>query len=292
MGKNNISYYSHKVESHNHWKFKALRRVYKWDGEGKFWALNNMIAEADGCKLDISTENRKKAIAVELDFNSKEFEEYINFLASECELIHYSDGFIMTDTTQEILSEINEKREKERERKAYKKTFQSKNVTENKKGEAEITDFQPESKDGDAEKEQSKVNKSKVNKSKVNKSKEEDSLVGEAPTPQKNLLEKQEKMKIREKEFYASLIPFSSAYPKDMLRSFFNYWKEPNKSRTRMKFEMEETWDLKLRLLRWEKNNYKFDKNPKSNDPPSLIENHKSEYQKAIEKQKEELSRP
>tara|TARA_R110002020_G_scaffold92899_2_gene224463 strand:- start:15108 stop:15881 length:774 start_codon:yes stop_codon:yes gene_type:complete len=34
-------------------------------------------------------------------------------------------------------------------------------------------------------------------------------------------------------------------------KAFIDYWTEPNKSQTKMRFEMEKTWDLKRRLSRW-----------------------------------------
>ena len=38
-----------------------------------------------------------------------------------------------------------------------------------------------------------------------------------------------------------------------MLRAFFDYWTEPNKSRTKMRFELEKTWELGRRLATWAK---------------------------------------
>jgi len=40
-------------------------------------------------------------------------------------------------------------------------------------------------------------------------------------------------------------------YDSSLVKSFFEYWSEANKSKTKMKWEMEKTWDLKLRLARW-----------------------------------------
>ena len=40
-------------------------------------------------------------------------------------------------------------------------------------------------------------------------------------------------------------------YPKEMLAKFFDYWSEPNPSRTKMRKELEKTWDLKRRLKTW-----------------------------------------
>ena len=39
-----------------------------------------------------------------------------------------------------------------------------------------------------------------------------------------------------------------------MIRAFFNYWSELNKSETRMRCEMQKTWEVGLRLATWAKN--------------------------------------
>lgn len=51
--------------------------------------------------------------------------------------------------------------------------------------------------------------------------------------------------------FYQELIPYVDTYGKDMIRQFYDYWSETNKSKSRMRFEQERTWDLNLRLQRW-----------------------------------------
>lgn len=67
----------------------------------------------------------------------------------------------------------------------------------------------------------------------------------------------------REKKFKESLFPFTKyaknpegIYPPEIIKEFFEYWKEPNKSNSKMRFEMEKTWDLKLRLVRWGNNDF------------------------------------
>lgn len=112
--KNNLSYYRHEVNSHNHWKFKTLRRKYKWCGEGKFWALNNMIGESEGCKLDIRNPDKKAAIAADLDFDEAEFDEYLTFLIEKCRLVILDEGYLITPMTQENLIEVNNTRERKR----------------------------------------------------------------------------------------------------------------------------------------------------------------------------------
>lgn len=55
----------------------------------------------------------------------------------------------------------------------------------------------------------------------------------------------------REGLFHASLVQFLEKYPKEMIRKFFDYWTERNKSGTKMKFELQKTWDTARRLKRW-----------------------------------------
>ena len=37
----------------------------------------------------------------------------------------------------------------------------------------------------------------------------------------------------------------------DIIYEFVSYWTEPNKSKTKMRFELEKTWDTKRRLQTW-----------------------------------------
>ena len=55
----------------------------------------------------------------------------------------------------------------------------------------------------------------------------------------------------RKDSFYNSLIPFVDKYSKDTIRKFFDYWSELNKSETKMRFELEKTWELSKRLSMW-----------------------------------------
>ena len=62
-------------------------------------------------------------------------------------------------------------------------------------------------------------------------------------------------------KFKMSIAPFVKIYSKEMLIAFYDYWTEPNKSGTRMRFELEKTWSLKNRLERWSRNEKPRDKN-------------------------------
>lgn len=53
------------------------------------------------------------------------------------------------------------------------------------------------------------------------------------------------------KTFYESLVPFVGTYGSKMVREFYDYWSEPNKSKTKMRFELQQTWEVKRRLVTW-----------------------------------------
>ena len=57
----------------------------------------------------------------------------------------------------------------------------------------------------------------------------------------------------RQKSFHDSLIPFTELYGKSMIRAFYDYWSEPNKTMTKMKYELNKTWLLESRLRTWER---------------------------------------
>ena len=54
---------------------------------------------------------------------------------------------------------------------------------------------------------------------------------------------------------------FISSYGEDTINDFVRYWTEPNKSNTKMKFEMQQTFDIKRRLVTWSKNDFGTNKN-------------------------------
>ena len=74
----------------------------------------------------------------------------------------------------------------------------------------------------------------------------------------------------RRKDFVLNVMSFD--YDKNILNSFVDYWTEPNKSKTKMKFELQQTWNTNLRLKNWEKNQKKWDK-PKIVNKNKLTKN-------------------
>jgi hypothetical protein len=111
-----------------------------------------------------------------------------------------------------------------------------------------VSDIQNSISDGkncvsDTESTQSKVKvnrkKNKENSTKVEKKKLKDKDAALAATLS------------RKDSFYQSLVPFLGQYPKEMVRAFYDYWSELNKSGTKMRYELERTWELPRRLATW-----------------------------------------
>jgi hypothetical protein len=62
----------------------------------------------------------------------------------------------------------------------------------------------------------------------------------------------------RKLKFAETLKIYLNLYGKEMMNEFFKYWTEPNTTNTKLKFELQKTWSVKLRLDRWAKNNNNF----------------------------------
>ena len=54
-------------------------------------------------------------------------------------------------------------------------------------------------------------------------------------------------------------------YSQQMLEAFVDYWTEPNRSQTKLRFELEKTWSTKRRLATWSKRQKDYKKTDKKN---------------------------
>ncbi len=89
-------------------------------------------------------------------------------------------------------------------------------------------------------------------------------------------------LKDRQDRFYNDLVPFIGQYGKEMLREFYDYWSETDRSsKPRMRFEKEKTWCLDRRLERWRRNNEEF-KRPRATQQqkPSKLDQYKAQAQR------------
>lgn len=70
-----------------------------------------------------------------------------------------------------------------------------------------------------------------------------------------NVVSKKEKaLEERKKDFANKLEPYLEKYGRDMLNDFYAYWTEHNDNGKKMKYEMEKTFSIAIRLARWKKN--------------------------------------
>lgn len=76
-------------------------------------------------------------------------------------------------------------------------------------------------------------------------------------------LKKEKTLAEREKEFGEEVSKFKDKYPLEIIREFYDYWTEPNRTKTKMKFEQEKTWDTSRRIARWFKNSRNWNKQSK-----------------------------
>jgi hypothetical protein len=76
----------------------------------------------------------------------------------------------------------------------------------------------------------------------------------------KEKIDSKANLEIRTLAFKNSLIPFKNKYQIDLLKNFFEYWTEPNPSKTKMRFELERTWSIERRLTTWASRQKDFNK--------------------------------
>ena len=84
----------------------------------------------------------------------------------------------------------------------------------------------------------------------------------------------------RKENFIESVMIFmdENGFNKQMAEEFVRYWSELNKSQTKMRFELERTWNTPLRMQRWKANQEKW--NPK---PKNKLKSQLNSYNKARE---------
>ena len=80
--------------------------------------------------------------------------------------------------------------------------------------------------------------------------------------------------KKEEKEiaFKSEVFEFTEKYPEAMLNKFCNYWTEKNKSKTKMRFELEKTFEINRRLVTWASRDKEYNKVSTTKTPKTYEE--------------------
>lgn len=87
---------------------------------------------------------------------------------------------------------------------------------------------------------------------------EEEKVDKEKANKKKNVIPASKAFDERTDTFYKTLVPYVDRYGREMVRHFFDYWSEPNKSRTKMRWETEKTFEINRRLATWARRDKSF----------------------------------
>jgi hypothetical protein len=117
-----LEYFSHDVDASTNPKFEHLRRQYGWAGEGQFWALVGLMGQNEEGELDLKRPFLRASLAERFEMTDETFMDFIAYLATQCELIHYEDGVIWTDRIKDDLDRVKAGREKVKRYRAKKAT--------------------------------------------------------------------------------------------------------------------------------------------------------------------------
>jgi hypothetical protein len=84
-------------------------------------------------------------------------------------------------------------------------------------------------------------------------------------------IDKENSIRLKKVEFQKMVEEASlkkpGSFTKEILNSFFSYWTEPTKNRTKLKWELQDTWDTARRLGTWRDKDDKFSRNDKKVEP-------------------------
>ena len=237
--KNNADYFSHDRDMRNDTKIKAVRRKFGSDGYAIWNMLLEHLTSCDYFEFELSEMNLE-LLSGDFDFAPEYLNEVIEYFI-KLELLVFDGKILKSEKLVKRFEYLLNKRN--REQKPQKEEL-STSITPNKKVI-------------DVENPHSIVKYSKVKNSIVNK---------------ENNIEE------RKLKFASTLKEFSETYDRKMLKDFFEYWTEPNKSNSKFKQENEKTWSLERRLRTWSENNSIFGKNKKeiggTPDKPKFSINH------------------
>ena len=78
------------------------------------------------------------------------------------------------------------------------------------------------------------------------------------PHPRERRATEKAHLEERRQHFIDTLQDYEDLYGEEMISQFADYWTEPNRQGTRMRFELQQTWCTPRRLARWARNDYAF----------------------------------
>ena len=262
-------FFQHDFSARNDEKLLELRAEYGAEGYGVFWLLLELMAENDGALNN----DKLKSISFSINVDFKTVQSIVDFCI-ESNLFSNIGTDLSSKRLDEHLDRISEKRKQQSlagkrsaEKRKNRLLSNERSTDVQRTLQRNPTSVQP------SIEEYSIVDDRIVENSIVEKSIEDGKT--SLPTPKKKkaltLAEKQEKLNERAHKFALEIKMFSEEYDRDMLKAFYEWWIEPNRSKTKMKFEMNDTWDTGMRLATWNRKDFN---NPqrKNSQPKSFAQ--------------------
>lgn len=230
-----MKYYLHDSNAFNDEKISELYINYGYEGLGLFYTLLEKLS---------AQEKPVKTIVLKRQLNvGKKLEKCWSFMES-IELIHSNNG----ETFNKQLLNFSEKYQIKKQKNAERIS----QWRENQEVEKNVTHYE------------SVRNTPKVNISKVKESKVDSKSGDKSPTPSSSL---KNTMDARREDFKNELSNYLQVYGAKILNEFYSYWTEPNKSKTKMRWELEKAFEISRRLSTWAQRDKNFSNN-KNNETP------------------------
>ncbi len=79
-------------------------------------------------------------------------------------------------------------------------------------------------------------------------------------------------LELRKRNFIETLRPYVAKYGREMMNDFYFYWTEVTQDGTKMKFELQNTWNLSYRLTKWKNNERR--PHPQQSARPAAAQSH------------------
>jgi len=236
--KNYCDYFPHDANMRNHRKVKAIRSKFGINGYALWSMVIEYLTGSDGNVFPY-TDMEFELMAGDFGVTATEIRDVIDYCIS-LELLFNKDGFVSSETLDERLAPVYEKRGKAKE-------SSKKQIRENGKFAANNTDI-------------TVVTVTEIPQKKVNKikSKESKSITTSAIAE----IARIKKLPFEEKTVEFKKFVFTSGgmlYTKRMLEEFHGYWSETNAENTRMRWEdaRNKYFLITRRLSNWASKNDK-----------------------------------
>ena len=241
------NYFPHDSDARSDEKIISLRIKHKWEGYGLYWALIEKLRDSK----DYTLKADYNVLAFDLRADAALLKSVINDFGL----------FSFTNNGECFYSESLSTRMKPLDDKKAKLSDAGRRGN-NKRWKNDFVQSAPQSPpDNNSFASQSPPDSHPIAQPSQEEIREEEKILEDKEKLSKESAKKAEQAKKlaaakaatlkRKDSFYQSLVPYVERYGKDMIRAFFDYWSELNKSETKMRFETNPTWEVAKRLATW-----------------------------------------